>query len=309
MRRACRDPPLDLGTRHDQPIDHRVDTPDGRTLQVLERGDPDGRVVLVHNGTPNSRLLYDPTVELAERQRIRLISYDRPGYGGSDRDFGRSVASCADDVRTIAGALGIERLAVWGISGGGPHAIACAALLPDLVPAVGVLASPVPWGAEGLDYFQGMGRENVEDTQLMLRDRVAGRAKHEEEREEALAATPETLYTVMETLLSPVDRKALTPSLTEFLYESTQAGLAPGADGWWDDDVAFIEPWGFELDQIQTRVLLLHGRHDQFVPFSHGEWLARHIPGVEARLLDDDGHLTLVDNHLEEVHEWLLERL
>jgi pimeloyl-ACP methyl ester carboxylesterase len=290
-------------------MDHRVSTADGRTLQVLERGDPDGRPVLVHNGTPNSRLLYDPTVELAERQGIRLISYDRPGYGGSDRDPGRSVASCAHDVRAIAGALGIERLAVWGISGGGPHAIACAALLPDLVPAVGVLASPVPWGADGLDYFEGMGRENVEDIELMITDRAAGRAKHEEEREEALAATPETLYTIMETLLSPVDREALTPALTEFLCEATQVGLEPGADGWWDDDVAFIEPWGFELDQIRTPVLLLHGRHDQFVPFSHGEWLARHIPGVEARLLDDDGHLTLVDNHLEKVHEWLLERL
>jgi pimeloyl-ACP methyl ester carboxylesterase len=290
-------------------MEHQVTAGDGRRLWVLEEGVADGRPVLVHSGTPNSRALYEPAVRLAERQGIRMICYDRPGYGDSDRDPGRSVASCAQDVRAIADALGIERLAVWGISGGGPHAIACAALLPDLVPAVAVLASIAPWGAEGLNYFEGMGRENVEDFEVTLRDRAAGRARHERQRVESLAATPETIYTTMETLLSPVDREALTPSLTEFLYEATQLGLAPCADGWWDDDVAFAEPWGFELEQIRTPVLLLHGRQDRFVPFTHGEWLAGHIPGVEARLLDRDGHLTLLENHLEGVHEWLLQRL
>lgn len=290
-------------------MEYQVTAADGRRLQVVEGGVPDGHAILVHNGTPNSRLLYEPSVRLAERQGIRLISYDRPGYGGSDRDPGRSVASCAQDVRTIADALGIERLAVWGISGGGPHAIACAALLPDLVPAVGVLASIAPWGAEGLDYFEGMGSENVEDWQLTMRDRTAARAKHEQDRIDSLAATAESIHTIMETLLSPVDREALTRTLSDFFYEATQLGLAPGADGWWDDDVAFIEPWGFALEQITTPVLLLHGRQDRFVPFTHGEWLARHIPGVEARLLDEDGHLTLIENHLEGVHDWLLERL
>lgn len=276
---------------------------------MLEAGAPEGRPVLVHNGTPNSRLLYEPTVRLAEDQGIRMIGYDRPGYGGSERDPGRTVADCAGDVRAIAAALGIERLAVWGISGGGPHAIACAALLPDLVPAVAVLASIAPWGAQGLDFFEGMGSENVEDFELMLRDRAAGRAKHEQDRVESLAATPETIYTTIETLLSPIDREALTVTLARHLYESMQLGLAPGADGWWDDDVAFAEPWGFDLEHIRTPVLLLHGRQDRFVPFSHGEWLARHIPGVEARLSDNDGHLTLTENHLKGVHEWLLDRL
>jgi pimeloyl-ACP methyl ester carboxylesterase len=290
-------------------MEHEIRTAGGRRLSVVEAGEPEGLPVIVHNGTPNSRLLYEPTVRLAESQGIRLISYDRPGYGGSDRDPGRTVASCTGDVRTIANALGIERLAVWGISGGGPHAIACAALLPDLVPAVAVLASIAPWGADGLDYFEDMGSENVEDFELMVRDRAAARAKHEQDRFESLAATPETIHTTIETLLSPVDREALTVTLTRYLYESMQLGLAPGAEGWWDDDVAFAEPWGFDLEQIRTPVLLLHGRQDRFVPFGHGEWLARHIPGVEARLSDNDGHLTLIENHLEGVHKWLLDRL
>jgi pimeloyl-ACP methyl ester carboxylesterase len=289
--------------------EHQIATPDGRVLQVLEAGDPAGRPVLVHNGTPNSRLLYGHDAARAERQGIRLISYDRPGYGGSTRRPGRTVADCADDVRAIAASLEIERLAVWGISGGGPHAIACAALLPELVPAVAVLASPAPLKAAGLDYFEGMGQLNVDDTVLMLEDPAAARAQREQERLEMLGMTPEGLLELLNTLLSPTDAAALTGELAEYLVAATGSGLAPGWEGWWDDDVAFLEPWGFELDSIRTPVLLRHGREDRFVPFGHGEWLARHIPGVQAELTDDDGHLTLTERHLDDVHAWLLERL
>ncbi len=289
--------------------EHDVVTHDGRVLKVLEDGDRAGRPVLVHNGTPNSRLLFAPDVENAHRRGIRLISYDRPGYGGSTRQPGRTVGDCAEDVREIAAALGIDRLAVWGISGGGPHAIACAALLPDLVVSVGVLASIAPWGAEGLDYFSGMGELNVEDISLMLEDPAAARAKCERDRVQMLAETLPELIEFLKTLLAPVDAAALTGELGQYLIDSTRSGMGTGSDGWWDDGVAILEPWGFELGAIRTPVLLLHGRHDRFVPFAHGEWLARAIPGVEARLTDDDGHLTLTAHHLDEVHAWLLDRM
>jgi pimeloyl-ACP methyl ester carboxylesterase len=289
--------------------EHRVQTPDGRVLQVLERGIPDGRPVLVHNGTPNSRLLFDHTVEGAERQGIRLISYDRPGYGGSSRHAGRTVADCAGDVRAIAAALGLDRLAVWGISGGGPHAIACAALLPDLVPAVAVLASIAPWGAEGLDYFADMGEMNVEDMKLQLEDPTAAREKCERDRQEMLPMEADQLHEHLKTLLSPVDAAVLTGAVAQFLVDSTRSGMASSSDGWGDDDVAFLEPWGFEFASIQTPVLLRHGRQDWFVPYGHGEWLARHIPGVQAELTEDDGHLTQLVRHIDHVHDWLLERL
>jgi pimeloyl-ACP methyl ester carboxylesterase len=288
--------------------EHRVETPDGRVLQVLEHGVGDGRPVLVHGGSPNSRLLFEPTVQAAERQGIRLISYDRPGYGGSSRHAGRTVADCAQDVRAIAAELGIDRLATWGISGGGPHAIACAALLPDLVPAVGVLASLAPWGADGLDYFAGMGEMNVEDFKLMLEDPAAARAKCERERQEMLALGPAELHDYMKTLLTPVDAAVVTGEFAQFLVESARSGLASTSDGWWDDEMAFMAPWGVDFASIQTPVLLRHGRQDRFVPFGHGEWLARHIPGVQAELTDDDGHLTQLWQ-IERVHEWLLERL
>jgi pimeloyl-ACP methyl ester carboxylesterase len=289
--------------------EHDVVTPDGRTLRVLEAGDARGRPVLVHGGTPNSRLLYPPHAARAAQQGIRLISYDRPGYGGSSPQPGRTVADCAQDVRTIAAALGIERLAMWGISGGGPHALACAALLPDLVPAVGVLASSAPWQAPGLDYFAGMGELNVEDIQLLLNDPDAAREKCERDRQELLSVTPEQLIEIVRTLLSPVDLAALTGELAQYLVDANRSGLAPGSEGWWEDGVADLSPWGFEPESIRTPVLLRHGRHDRFVPFAHGEWLARHIPGVQAELTDHDGHLTLLEHHLDHLHAWLLERL
>ena len=288
--------------------EHQVLTPDGRELRVLERGLPGGRAVLVHGGTPNSRLMFDPDVVCAERHGVRVISYDRPGYGGSSRHEGRSIGDCAEDVRTIAQALGIGRLGVWGISGGGPHAIACAALLPDLVSAVAVLASTAPWGAEGLDYFAGMGELNVEDIQLILADPVAARAKLEGEREEVLALGPAELLAFLESLLAPVDSAAASGELAEHLVAISRSGLAPGCDGWWDDEVANLAPWGFALESIRIPVQLWHGRHDRFVPFAHGQWLARHVPAVDAHLSDDDGHLTLTRNHLDEIYNWLLDR-
>jgi pimeloyl-ACP methyl ester carboxylesterase len=284
-------------------------TPDGRILAIEEAGDPDGRPVLVHNGTPNSRHLYSPHAIDAAVRGLRLISYDRPGYGGSTPQPGRSVADCAADVRAICSELGIDRLAMWGVSGGGPHVLACAALLPDLVTAAASLASPAPLDAEGLDWFEGMGDYNAEDTRLYLRDPEAARIKLESDREVMLAASAAELSAALQSLLSPVDTAVLKDALADYLVYCNREGLAPGSQGWWEDSVAESGPWGFELSAISVPVLLMHGRQDKFVPFGHGQWLAARIPGVEARLLDHDGHLTLDANRIPEVHAWLAERL
>jgi len=286
-----------------------VRTPDGRTLAVEEAGDPDGRPVLVHMGTPNSRHIYEPQAADAAVRGLRLICYDRPGYGGSTPQPGRTAASCATDVRAICTELGISRLAIWGISGGGPHALACAALLPDLVVAAASLAGLAPVGAEGLDWFDGMGQSNVDDFKLLEADPAASRVKVEAEREEMLAASAADQAAIMASLLTPTDAAVLKDDLGEYLLYTTQEGLAPGAEGWWEDAVAHAGPWGFELSDITIPVLVMHGRQDQFVPFGHGQWLAAHVPGAQARLLEDDGHLTLMVNRVGEVHAWLAERL
>jgi pimeloyl-ACP methyl ester carboxylesterase len=285
-----------------------VTTPDGRTLAIEEAGDPVGQPVLVHNGTPNSRHIFAPVAADAAARGLRLIGYDRPGYGGSTPQPGRAVADCAADVRAICAELGIGRLVMWGISGGGPHLLACAALLPGLVTAAASLASLAPSDADGLDWFDGMGQDNVDDFKLQQTDKQAARAKLEAEREENLAASGEDLAGLLKTLLTPVDAGALTGEFAEYLAWTGREGLAPGAQGWWDDGEAFGRPWGFELSAIEVPVLLMHGRQDQFVPFGHGRWLAERIPGVEARLLDDDGHLTLLTERIGEVHAWLAER-
>ncbi len=286
-----------------------VKTPEGRTLAVETAGAERGRPVLVHNGTPNSRLIYEACAEDASRRGLWLISYDRPGYGGSTPHPGHTVADCAVDVRAICAALGIERIAVWGISGGGPYALACGALLADLVAAAASLASLAPYGAEDLDFFEGMGAENAEDIRLLLSDPQAARAKVERDRDEMMAVSAKDLKEAVATLLTPTDAAVLDGPMADYIVRCAHDGLAPGAEGWWDDGVAHMTPWGFELSDISVPVLLLHGRHDQFVPFGHGEWLAAHVPGVTPMLLDDDGHLTLIDRHIGEVHEWLSQHL
>ena len=194
------------------------------------------------------------------------------------------------------------------MSGGGPHVLACAAVLPDLATAAASLASVAPYGAEGLDYFAGMGEENVDDDRLFFTDEAAARARIDKDLEEILATPPEDAAKAIESLLTPTDAAALHGELAEYLTSSERDALAPGSQGWWDDNCT-LRPWGFDLAEITVRVLLLHGRQDMFVPFSHGEWLAAHVPGVEARLLDDDGHLTLMQNRVPEVHAWLSEHL
>lgn len=279
---------------------------DGRTLSVEVAGPPDGRPVVVCAGTPNSRHLFPAWIEDAEARGIRLIGYDRPGYGNSDPQPGYRIADGAGHVRAIASALQIDRMAVWGFSGGGPHVLACAALLPELVVAAATVGSIAPYGAPGLDFFAGMGQDNVDDVKLFLDDPAAARAKTEEEREELLAATGEQLLESWKTLLSDADAGVLTGDYADFIVSGLRDGLAPGIGGWWDDGAAHLLPWGFDVSEIGIPVKIWHGAQDRFVPPQHGRWLANQIPTSEERFSDREGHLTVLVDGISEVHEWLL---
>lgn len=288
--------------------ERNITAPGGRTLRITEAGDPAGTPIVWLHGSPGSGSIDPATAARAREKRIRLIGYDRPGYGGSDRLAGRNVADCAADVRAIATVLGLDRLAVWGISGGGPHAAACAALLENLVPAVAVLGSIAPYGAPRLDYFAGMGELNVEDIQLHLKDPEAARARGAEERRQLLETDLDGMLESWKSLLSPVDVAALSREYGAAVLAQVQEGLRPSDEGWWDDGVAHLRDWGFGLTQIKTPVLVAHGRHDRFVPFAHGEWLAQAIPTAEPWLLEDEGHISLLTNRLDGIEDWLLER-
>jgi pimeloyl-ACP methyl ester carboxylesterase len=284
-------------------------TESGRNICISETGQSDGIPILVHTGTPGSRLLNRRWIEDAQSKGIRLISYDRPGYGGSTPQPGRTVASAANDVAAIAKALDLDRLSVWGISGGGPHALACAALLPDLVVAAAILAPIAPYKAKGLDWFAGMGEENIAEFNAALEGREALEQFVEAVAPTILAADPEALFQAWQSLLSPVDAAILTKENVASMLNNTREGIRERRDGWIDDSIAFTLPWGFDLNQIQIPVLLLHGEQDRFSPISHSEWLARHIPHVEAQFLADDGHITLALRKIPEVHAWLFGKM
>jgi pimeloyl-ACP methyl ester carboxylesterase len=287
-------------------LEHRVPV-DGRILAVLEAGDESGHAVVAIHGTPGSGLLWRGLAEDAEARGIRLLAYDRPGYGGSDPHPGRTVADAAGDVAAIADALGIERFAVEGGSGGGPHTLACAALLPDRVVAAASLAGVAPYPAEGLDWLDGMGQDNLDEFEATLAGRETLERYLREQADAMLAAEPDAIADTLRSLLSPPDAAALTGEFAEYLAESTRRAIGERLDGWIDDDFVFMNPWGFELGEIRVPVQLLHGAQDRFVPMAHGEWLAERIPGVDAHLSDEDGHLTIQLARIGAVHAWLLE--
>lgn len=286
-----------------------VTTLDGRRLAVHEAGDAGGLAVLAIYGTPMGARIYEPHAEDARTRGIRLVTFDRPGYGGSDPRPGRSVADFTDDAAAVADALGIERFGVWGISGGGPHALACAALLGDRVAAAASLAAPAPYGADGLDWLDGMGEDNVEEFGAALAGREALEPILRRQAAALADGSPADLRRAWETLLTPVDADALTDELAGFLFGNLTACLAPGVEGWLEDDLAFTADWAFDLGAIAVPLQVWQGEHDRFVPPAHGRWLASRIPGVDARLGDTDGHLTLFTQRVPEVHAWLVERL
>jgi len=288
-------------------VEHKVRTPDSRTLHVIERGDPDGVPVVVHHGTPGSALQYEPHARDAEERGIRLITYDRPGYGGSTPHEGRCVGDAAADVAVIADALGIGRFGTYGGSGGGPHTLACAALLPDRVVGAVPIASVAPFPAEGLDWLAGMGQGNIDEFGAARESREALVRFTERERSELLAADPAAMVEAMRTLVSPVDADALTGELGEYMLESIREAIGESIDGWLEDDLAFLAPWGFDLRSIAVPVALWHGEQDLFVPVSHGRWLAENLPGAQVRIEADHGHLSLVAR-VPDVHAWLVER-
>jgi pimeloyl-ACP methyl ester carboxylesterase len=286
-------------------LEHRVPTPDGRTLAVAEWGDPEGLPLIAMHGTPGSRISYwqDPTVYA--RHGLRRVTYDRPGYGDSTRLPGRSIADVIPDVLTIAEALGVDRFAVSGGSGGGPHALAAAALLPDRVIRCLAAVSIAPWDAEDLDWLAGMTAGNVEEFEAAGKGEAAYREVVERERATTLEriATGQSNvlgdgYELSEADMAQMERHA--SLVADHLYNA----LANGSDGWVDDGIAFTQPWGFEVESIRVPVYLTYGRTDTLVPAAHGDWLAARIPNVKVVDLEGSGHMG-DDSLVEEQHAWL----
>jgi pimeloyl-ACP methyl ester carboxylesterase len=275
-------------TEHDLTLD------DGRTLHVYDTRDDGGRLaVFWHHGTPNLGAPPAPLFPVSERLGLRWVSYDRPGYGGSTPCPGRSVGSAAGYVAAVADALGIERFAVMGHSGGGPHALACGALLPGRAVAVVSGAALAPFDADGLDWFAGMAASGLASLGAAAEGRAA------KERFEASGTEYDPEFT-------PADLAALAGEWSWFGSVVGPAMVA-GPGPLIDDDLAYVSPWGFDPADVAVPVLLLHGGRDRVVPSSHGEWLARRCPSAELRLSPDDGHISILTSGAAAL-EWLRER-
>jgi pimeloyl-ACP methyl ester carboxylesterase len=282
-----------------------VSLPDGRTLHAYESGDPDGHLVIHHHGSPGSGLLRREWAEDAQARGIRLVGYDRAGYGGSSRNAGRRISDVVADVSALADSLGADRFSTWGVSGGGPHSLACAALLPDRVVASAAVASVGPYDAPGLDFLAGMGQDNLDEFGAATEGEDVLRPYLAAQTAGLLESTPESLKDALESLLPPVDRDALTGETAEFFHSSMTSGLRSSFDGWLDDDIAFVTPWGFDVASIAVTVLVMQGDQDLMVPFAHGQWLEAALPSATVRLMPGEGHISL-EAKIPDVHEWLL---
>jgi pimeloyl-ACP methyl ester carboxylesterase len=263
---------------------------DGRRLSVDISGDPDGTPVFLFHGTPGSRVGPRPRGQVLHRLGVRLITFDRPGYGGSDRLRGRRVADVAADVAAIADAYDLGSFAVIGRSGGGPHALACAALLPGRVSRAAVLVSLAPPGADGLDWFDGMGESNVVHFTAAgaglgpLAARLMASAN-------AVRADPASLIDGLLADLTDDDRHVVRdPGMRSLLIRSYEEALRTSAYGWIDDARAFCLPWGFDPAAVTVPVLLWHGERDMFSPVAHARWLGARIPDATLVVKSNAAH-------------------
>jgi pimeloyl-ACP methyl ester carboxylesterase len=274
-----------------------LETPDGRRVAYAVWGDPRGFPVISLHGTPGCRFDRWPHEDLYAELGVCVVTHDRAGYGQSSRRHGRSFVDEVDDVAAVADDLGFERFSLTGGSGGGPHALACAARLSDRVVRTTCAVGVAPFGAPGLerdDWLAGMDPENVKEFNWA------------EAGEEVLTRELESLYEVIKERvaddparllegfeLSESDREQLRdPDRSQVIRESVVEFGAHGVGGWVDDDLAALRPWGFDVAEISVPVLVWYGGVDVLVPPAHGEWLAAHVPGCIVKV-DDAGHLGL----------------
>jgi pimeloyl-ACP methyl ester carboxylesterase len=265
----------------------------GRSLEVSVSGPQQATPLVFHHGTPSERTQYPPFAEAAAARGLRLVTYSRPGYAGSSRHPGRVVADCAADSLAIVEQLGAGRFYTLGWSGGGPHALACAALLGERVSACATIAGVGPFGAAGLDFLKGMGRDNQEEFGAALTGPSALQPYLERQAQVLAKVSGEQVAAALGDLVSPVDVGALTGEFAAWLATTFQQAVSTGIWGWLDDDLAFTRPWGFALDEVEVPVVVWQGGQDRMVPFAHGQWLATQLPGARPRLLPEEGHLSI----------------
>ena len=264
----------------------------GRRLQVLVSGPHDGLPLVFHTGTPSGLVAFGPMVAAAAARGLRTVMYARPGYGTSTPDPGRQVADAAMDVAAVLDELGAEHFVTAGWSGGGPHALACAVLLPGRCRGAATIAGLAPYGADSLDWLAGMAGENVAEFGAALAGEAELAAFLTAAAAELGGITADQVADGLGDLVSEVDKAVVTGEFANYLAASFSAGVSTGIAGWRDDDLSFVRDWGFIVDQ-GAPVAVWQGDQDMMVPFAHGQWLAAHVPAARAHLVAGAGHLSV----------------
>jgi pimeloyl-ACP methyl ester carboxylesterase len=278
---------------------------DGRALEVAVTGPPDGLPLLFHHGTPGCAEQVRAMQRATQSRGLRLVTYSRPGYRFSTRQPGRAVIDVAADMAEVLDSLGAERCFVAGWSGGGPHALATGARLGDRVRGVLVIASVAPYPADGLEWIAGMGEQNVEEFGLAIKGESSLRPYLEAERDGLKDVDAAGVIAGLSTLLPDVDRAALTDEFGEDMAANLRGGVA-NVDGWIDDDLAFVKPWGFALDDVRVPTFLWQGSEDLMVPFAHGQWLSRRLTSARVHLEQGEGHLSVAVGALDRMLDELV---
>jgi pimeloyl-ACP methyl ester carboxylesterase len=292
----------------------RVTRPDGRHIDVLVAGPADGLPLVLHEGTPVGLVLYPPTVQAARIRGLRVILAARPGYEGSTPRPGRRVVDVAEDTAAVLDELGADTFVTVGWSGGGPHALACAAAWPGRCLAAASVAGVAPYQAQGLDWLAGMGPENVEEFGAAVQGEAALTAFLDREAAMVSTLTGESVAKSLGGLVIQADQAVLTGEFADHVAASLRASMNSGIAGWRDDDLAFVQDWGFSLGWESPSpapgdpapVAVWQGDQDRMVPFAHGQWLAANIQGARAHLMPGDGHLSMTVSAFDRILDDLL---
>jgi pimeloyl-ACP methyl ester carboxylesterase len=295
-----------------------ITLPDGRRADLLTSGPADGLPLVLHEGTPVGLVFYPPTVRAAQARGLRVILAARPGYQGSTPRPGRRVVDVAGDTAAILDELGADTFVTMGWSGGGPHALACAAALPGRCLAAASIAGVAPYQAKGLDWLAGMGQENLDEFGAAVRGEAALTQYLEADAVAVGAVTGTEVARTLGGLVIAADQAVLTGEFADHVAASLRASISTGLAGWRDDDLAFVGDWGFSLGWEPVGatgvtaagpapVAIWQGDQDQMVPFAHGQWLAAHIAGARMHLLPGEGHLSLTVGYLDRILDDLLD--
>ncbi|MBW4030524.1 MAG: alpha/beta hydrolase [Acidobacteria bacterium] len=279
-------------------LSESLELSDGRHLDVYVSG-PEGATPLVlHHGTPGSRVTSRTIERSAHAHGLRVVTMSRPGYGASTRRRGRRVIDVVADTAEVLAWLGVERCVTSGASGGGPHALACAARLPGVAGCL-VVAGVAPYDAADLNWLDAMGQDNLDEFAAALDGEDALRRYLGALENDFRHITATEIVDNMSSVLPDVDRAALTGEFADDVARGFREALLTGVDGWLDDDLAFVHSWGFDVAEVITPTMIWQGGLDLMVPYAHGRWLAAALPHAMAHLVDGEGHLSIAQGAID----------